>query len=139
MAWVSLESSNEFNQSVMAFNYEKDSKNIVTITMDMDGRSANVINDEFSNLWIEVMERLENEKKLAGVIIASAKKTFLAGGDLEMIMALNDREQVFKLVEKLKFDLRKIEKLGRPIFAAINGSGELQFLFLENIFLYHMH
>ena len=27
--------------------------------MDMDGRSANVINGEFSNLWIEVMERLE--------------------------------------------------------------------------------
>jgi len=106
----------------MAFNYEKDSQNIVTITMDMDGRSANVINGEFSNLWIEAMERLENEKKLAGVIIASAKKTFLAGGDLEMIMAIDDPEQAFNLVEKLKFDLRRIEKLGRPIVAAINGA-----------------
>ena len=82
--------------------------------MDMDGRSANVINDEFSNLWIEVMERLENEKKLAGEIIASAKKTFLAGGDLEMIMAIDDPGQAFNLVEKLKFDLRRIEKLRRP-------------------------
>jgi len=106
----------------MAFNYQKDSQNIVTITMDMDGRSANVINDEFSNLWIEVMERLENEKKLAGVIIASAKKTFLAGGDLEMIMAIDDPGQAFNLVEKLKFDLRRIEKLRRPIVAAINGA-----------------
>ena len=106
----------------MAFNYEKDSQNIVTITMDMDGRSANVINGEFSNLWIEAMERLENEKKLSGVIIASAKKTFLAGGDLEMIIALDDPVQAFNLVEKLKFDLRRIEKLGRPIVAAINGA-----------------
>ena len=106
----------------MAFNYEKDSQNIVTITMDMDGRSANVINGEFSNLWIEAMERLENEKKLSGVIIASAKKTFLAGGDLEMIMALDDPEQAFNLVEKLKLDLRRIEKLGKPIVAAINGA-----------------
>ena len=106
----------------MAFNYEKDSQNIVTITMDMDGRSANVINGEFSNLWIGAMERLENEKKLAGVIIASAKKTFLAGGDLELIMAIDDPEQAFNLVEKLKFDLRRIEKLGRPIVAAINGA-----------------
>ena len=65
--------------------------------MDMDGRSANVINGEFSNLWIEAMERLENEKKLSGVIIASAKKTFLAGGDLEMIMALEKPEQAFNL------------------------------------------
>jgi len=106
----------------MAFNYQKDSQNIVTITMDMDGRSANVINNEFSNLWIEVMERLENEKKLAGVIIASAKKTFLAGGDLEMIIALDDPEQAFNLVEKLKFHLMRIEKLGKPIVAVINGA-----------------
>ena len=106
----------------MAFNYEKDSKNIVTITMDMDGRSANVINGEFSNLWIEAMERLENEKKLAGVIVASAKKTFLAGGDLEMIMALNDPEQAYDLAEKFKFDLRRIERLGKPVVAAINGA-----------------
>ena len=78
VVWASQQSSNELNQSIMAFNYEKDSQNIVTITMDMDGRSANVINGEFSNLWIEAMERLENEKKLSGVIIASAKKTFLS-------------------------------------------------------------
>ena len=90
--------------------------------MDMDGRSANVINGEFSNLWIEVMERLENEKKLAGVIVASAKKTFLAGGDLEMIMALNDPEQAYDLAEKFKFDLRRIERLGKPVVAAINGA-----------------
>ena len=85
----------------MAFNYEKDSQNIVTIIMDMDGRSANVINGEFSNLWIEAMERLENEKKLSGVIIASAKKTFLAGGDLEMIMAIDEPDRHLTLWKNL--------------------------------------
>jgi hypothetical protein len=29
------------------FNYSKDNDNIVTVTMDMQGRSANVINQEF--------------------------------------------------------------------------------------------
>ena len=39
-----------------------------------------------------------------------------------MIMALDDPVKAFNLVEKLKFDLRRIEKLGRPIVAAINGA-----------------
>ena len=84
----------------MAFNYEKDSQNIVTITMDMDGRSANVINDEFSNLWIEAMERLENEK-ISWRHYSFCQKDFSSRRRLEMIMALENPEQAFNLVEKL--------------------------------------
>ena len=86
----------------MAFTFEKDEKNIVTVTMDMDGRSANVINEEFSQLWSDTMDKLENEKDLAGVILTSAKKTFLAGGDLEMIFRQDDPLATFKLVEEGK-------------------------------------
>ncbi len=32
----------------MAINYQKDEQNIVTLTMDMPGRSTNVINEEFA-------------------------------------------------------------------------------------------
>ena len=37
------------------FKYEKDQDNIVTITMDMQGRSANVIDEAFGKLWLETM------------------------------------------------------------------------------------
>ena len=49
----------------MAFIYDKDEQNIVTVTMDMDGRSANVLNEEFSQLWNDTMDKLENENDLA--------------------------------------------------------------------------
>ena len=106
----------------MAFNYKKDQQNIVTITMDMDGRSTNVINEEFSQLWTETLEKLENEKDLTGVILTSAKKTFLAGGDLQMIFALDDPMLTFELTEKLKEKQRRLENLRKPIVAAINGT-----------------
>ena len=77
----------------MAFIYEKDEQNIVTVTMDMNGRSANVLNEEFSQLWNDTMDKLENENDLGGVILASAKKTFIAGGDLEMLFK-QDNAQV---------------------------------------------
>ena len=106
----------------MAFTFEKDEKNIVTVTMDMDGRSANVINEEFSQLWSDTMDKLENEKDLAGVILTSAKKTFLAGGDLEMIFRQDDPLVTFELVEEGKARQRRIELLGKPVVAAINGA-----------------
>ena len=106
----------------MAFNYKKDQQNIVTITMDMDGRSTNVINEEFSQLWTETLEKLENENDLTGVILTSAKKTFLAGGDLDMIFKLDDPMLIFKLVENLKEKQRRLENLRKPIVAAINGT-----------------
>ena len=106
----------------MAFDYQKDEQNIVTVTMDMPGRSANVINDEFSKAMITTVDKLEQEDSLAGVIITSAKKTFLAGGDLEMLFQQEDPEATFKLVEKGKAITRKLETLGKPLVAAINGT-----------------
>ena len=106
----------------MAFIYEKDEQNIVTVTMDMDGRSANVLNEEFSQLWNDTMDKLENENDLAGVILASAKKTFIAGGDLEMLFKQDNAQETFGLIEDAKAGLRRIELLGKPVVAAINGT-----------------
>ena len=88
----------------MAFIYEKDEQNIVTVTMDMDGRSANVLNEEFSQLWNDTMDKLENENDLGGVILASAKKTFIAGGDLEMLFKQDNAQETFGLIEMRKLD-----------------------------------
>lgn len=61
------------------FHYTKDNDNIVTITMDMQGRSANVINEEFGKLWLETLDKLEAEKAdITGVLLTSAKSTFFA-------------------------------------------------------------
>ena len=57
------------------FIYEKDTDNIVTITMDMSG-PVNTMNQEFKILLGENVERLEKERDtITGVILTSAKKT----------------------------------------------------------------
>jgi 3-hydroxyacyl-CoA dehydrogenase/enoyl-CoA hydratase/3-hydroxybutyryl-CoA epimerase len=104
------------------FRYEKDSDNIVTITMDMQNRSANVINEEFGKLYGEALEKLSQEKDLAGVIITSAKSTFLAGADLDGIIKNTDAQTVFNMCESLKLGFRKLETLGKPVVAALNGA-----------------
>ena len=70
------------------FQYEKDADGIVTVTMDMHGQSANTMNDNFVPAFSKTLERLRAEDKLAGVVFTSAKKTFFAGGDLNLICLL---------------------------------------------------
>ncbi len=106
------------------FIYEKNNEKIVTITMDMDG-PVNAMNEEFLGLMDKTIERLEKEKDdIKGVIITSAKKTFFAGGDLKMLIGIQkgEEETFFKANEMNKSYLRRLEKLGKPVVAAINGA-----------------
>ena len=107
-----------------AIKYQKDQDNIVTLLLDSTGQSANTMNAEFRESLKEVTEKLVAETDLAGVIFASAKSTFFAGGDLdELIQATPDHaEEFFHMVEGIKGYLRKIETLGKPVVAAINGA-----------------
>ena len=106
------------------FRYEKDSENIVTITMDMTG-PVNAMNDEFIDLMDDTINRLEKEKDdIAGVIITSAKDTFFAGGDLKKIVSFQkgEEETVFDVTQRNKQYLRRLERLGKPVVAAVNGA-----------------
>jgi len=56
-----------------------DEKGILTLTLDMPGRSANVLNDSLSAPLAALVERIESDDAVKGVIITSAKKDFLVG------------------------------------------------------------
>ncbi len=105
--------------------YQKDTDNIVTLIFDMKGRNVNVINHELGKAFLPVIKHLQLEKakgKLKGVILTSAKKSFLSGGDLEYLYQANDPEEIFRFTEQLNNYLRDLERPGVPVVAAINGS-----------------
>jgi 3-hydroxyacyl-CoA dehydrogenase / enoyl-CoA hydratase / 3-hydroxybutyryl-CoA epimerase len=107
-----------------AIRYQKDQDNIVTLTLDSSGQSANTMNAEFRQSLADVTAQLKAETDLAGVIITSAKKTFFAGGDLdELIQApRSEAPAFFAMIEGLKANMRSIETLGKPVVAALNGT-----------------
>ncbi len=61
---------------------------------------------------------------IAGVVVASAKKTFFAGGNLTLMMQAKpeDAAALFAGAESIKADLRRLETFPRPVVAAINGA-----------------
>lgn len=107
----------------MSFHYEKDSNNIVTVTMDMDG-PVNSMSDAFLPLLEGTLGKLEADDDLAGVVLASRKSTFFAGGDLNMLCAVTEEtvEAFFDGMCATKAAMRRLEKLHAPVCAAINGA-----------------
>ncbi|HEY1485164.1 MAG TPA: 3-hydroxyacyl-CoA dehydrogenase NAD-binding domain-containing protein, partial [Micromonosporaceae bacterium] len=105
--------------------YERDDAGIVTLTLDDPTQSANTMNEGYIRSMTAVLDRLEVERDtVTGVIVTSAKTTFFAGGDLgDMIEATPaDAPAITARVNGIKRDLRRLEKFGRPVVAAINGA-----------------
>ncbi|MBV4482674.1 3-hydroxyacyl-CoA dehydrogenase NAD-binding domain-containing protein [Pseudomonas khavaziana] len=108
-----------------AIRYEKGQDQIVVLTLDMPGQSANTMNAAYRQAMAATLTRLEAEKnEIAGVVITSAKKTFFAGGDLNELIKVNKAhgKDFYDSVLVLKAQLRRLETLGKPVVAAINGA-----------------
>ncbi|MDF3132395.1 3-hydroxyacyl-CoA dehydrogenase NAD-binding domain-containing protein [Pseudomonas extremaustralis] len=108
-----------------AIRYEKGQDQIVVLTLDMPGQSANTMNAAYREAMAATVARLEAEKdSIAGVIITSAKKTFFAGGDLNELIKVDKAhaKDFYASVRVLKAQLRRLETLGKPVVAAINGA-----------------
>ncbi|HKG04544.1 MAG TPA: 3-hydroxyacyl-CoA dehydrogenase NAD-binding domain-containing protein [Conexibacter sp.] len=105
--------------------WEKGDDKIVILTLDDPNQGANTMNRAYAESMAATVERLEAEKDdIAGVIITSAKKTFFAGGDLNDLRAVTPA-QAQELAEGLKIgkgQLRRLETLGKPVVAALNGT-----------------
>ena len=110
-------------------NWEKDADGVVILTMDDKSQGANTMNQTFMDSIAATVDRLEAEKDdITGVVITSAKKTFFAGGDLKDMTAeqTQTKEEIATAITErtngMKKVLRRLETLGKPVVAAINGA-----------------
>src|SRR3954467_5885433 len=105
--------------------YDKGDDGIVVLTLDDRNQSANTMNAAYAESIKATVERLESEKdSIAGVVITSAKKTFFAGGDLNDLQKVT-RENADEFAgwgREKKALRRRVETLGKPVVAAINGA-----------------
>ncbi|MCP4422412.1 MAG: 3-hydroxyacyl-CoA dehydrogenase [Chloroflexi bacterium] len=106
----------------MTINYEKDEQGIVTLTIDMPNRSANVLNQQFYAAYETTLQKLEADEMLTGVIITSGKGMFVVGADIDESFVSDDAAYYFEMSEQLKAQFRRLESLGKPVVAALNGT-----------------
>ncbi|MFF9350617.1 3-hydroxyacyl-CoA dehydrogenase NAD-binding domain-containing protein [Streptomyces sp. NPDC014734] len=105
--------------------WEQDETGVVTLVLDDPDQSANTMNQAFKDSIAAVADRAEAEKdSIRGIVYTSAKKTFFAGGDLKDMIKVGpeNAQQAFETGTAIKNSLRRIETLGKPVVAAINGA-----------------
>ncbi|MCD9594098.1 3-hydroxyacyl-CoA dehydrogenase NAD-binding domain-containing protein [Streptomyces sp. 8ZJF_21] len=105
--------------------WEQDDEGVVTLVLDDPDQSANTMNAAFIDSLDAIADRAEAEREsISGIIVTSAKKTFFAGGDLNDLIEVgpDQAQEVYDKNLRIKRALRRIETLGRPVVAAINGA-----------------
>ena len=102
-------------------DYTVNGDGIAVITLNNPG-SVNVINGDFIDAYEGAIDKVLEEKVLKGVIVASAKKDFMVGGDLQLLLAAKDAQQVIDIANRLDAIMRKLETCGKPVVAAMNGT-----------------
>ena len=107
------------------YSHSIDSDGIVTVVLDDPNAKVNTMNDYFKAAYEGTVDWLEsNVDDITGVVFTSAKKTFFAGGDLNKLRAADpeNAEAEAALTNHMKTVMRRVETLGRPVVAAINGA-----------------
>ena len=105
--------------------WDRDADGVVILTLDDPSASANTMTEAHQESIRATVERLESERdEITGVIITSAKKTFFAGANLDDLLTVGpgDAARMAAFVRDAKAVLRRLETLGKPVVAAVNGS-----------------
>ncbi|MDR7273789.1 3-hydroxyacyl-CoA dehydrogenase NAD-binding domain-containing protein [Catenuloplanes atrovinosus] len=105
--------------------WDREDDGIVVLTLDDPARAANTMTAAYVRSMAETVTRLEAERdSITGVVFVSAKKSFFAGGDLDQLRTPGPDQAAasFAGAAAVKAQFRRLETLGRPVVAALNGS-----------------
>nr|WP_221377347.1 enoyl-CoA hydratase/isomerase family protein [Actinoplanes polyasparticus] len=111
-------------QQFGAVRWVWDADGVVTVTLDDPGRTANMLNrrhyDGFAACLDDLTAHLD---RLRGVVLTSAKRSFVSGPDFEPgEITAEEAAETYDLLVPLRDQARRLETLGRPVAAALNGS-----------------
>lgn len=104
------------------FSAERDDEGIITVSIDQSDRKMNVIGDGFNDAFATVTDSFIGDDSAKGLILTSAKNSFVVGADIDQLSNIQTAQQAFDLVEELKGSLRRLETAGKPVVAAMTGT-----------------
>jgi 3-hydroxyacyl-CoA dehydrogenase / enoyl-CoA hydratase / 3-hydroxybutyryl-CoA epimerase len=105
--------------------YSVDGDGIALLLIDVVGRPMNVLTPDFQSDLAECIQRVATDAAVRGVVIGSAKSSFMAGADIKDMVGAYDRGITAAEASKFSYELssllRRLETCGKPVAAAING------------------
>ncbi len=100
---------------------------VMLATIDMPGRTMNVFSWALMDALENLIERIRADKSISAAVLTSAKLSFLAGADLDMVGGFTGMAdhaspaEVHETTGRLGRLFVRLEALPKPTVAAVNG------------------
>jgi 3-hydroxyacyl-CoA dehydrogenase/enoyl-CoA hydratase/3-hydroxybutyryl-CoA epimerase len=105
-----------------AFTLTKREDGIAILTMDVTGDSMNTLKADFGDEVTAILDEIENDSEVRGVVVASGKKdSFVAGADVTMLAACSDADEAQELSTAGQKLFDRIQGMHKTFVAAIHG------------------
>jgi 3-hydroxyacyl-CoA dehydrogenase/enoyl-CoA hydratase/3-hydroxybutyryl-CoA epimerase len=105
-----------------AFTLTKRDDGIAILTMDVPGDSMNTLKADFGDEVSAILDEIENDTAILGVVVASGKKdSFVAGADVTMLAACSDADEAQELSISGQKLFDRIQAMQKTFVAAIHG------------------
>ncbi|QIR06680.1 fatty acid oxidation complex subunit alpha FadJ [Salinivibrio costicola] len=105
-----------------AFTLHIADNQVAWLKVDVPGESMNTLQASFVEGVSEVLDQLENNTNIKGLVIHSGKPdNFIAGADVRMLDACETAEQAAEIAAQGQTLFARIEKLPFHVVAAIHG------------------
>jgi 3-hydroxyacyl-CoA dehydrogenase/enoyl-CoA hydratase/3-hydroxybutyryl-CoA epimerase len=105
-----------------AFTLTKQDNGIAILSMDVAGESMNTLKAEFGNEISAMLDDIEADNSIKGVVVTSGKpNSFVAGADITMLAACDTAEDATTIAAGGQAIFNRIEKMSATFVAAIHG------------------
>lgn len=105
-----------------AFTLEKREDGIAILTMDVPGESMNTLKANFADEITAILDDIEQDTSVKGVVVASGKKdSFVAGADVSMLAKCTSADEAEALSIGGQTLFKRIEGMKKTFVAAIHG------------------
>ena len=112
--------TDELNLTVFQVTLREDG--IAVVTLDVPGETQNILKTEFADEAEALLDRLEREADLRGVVLISGKPgSFIAGVDIHRLQAYQTIAEATELSRAGQRFCDRLEHFKVPVVAAIDG------------------
>ncbi|HHI92732.1 MAG TPA: crotonase [Gammaproteobacteria bacterium] len=103
------------------FKLETDADNIVWLSIDKAGASANSLNRELVDELDSILDELETERPQGLVILSAKPGSFIVGADINEFTTIKNTQQARELIQRGQGIINRIENLRFTTVALIHG------------------
>lgn len=99
-----------------------DRDGIAVLNWDQPGAPVNTKSKAAQEELAQQLDAALADDRVVGIVLASGKRGFVAGGDLRELQRVTEPAGALALVDAVRAVMRRMETGGKPVVAAINGA-----------------